>query len=124
MKLAAWMAGGSVLAALLVASLPGVADLEIWLGMLAPMAVTSGEWIATERKFREAPESVSSLMLRMFILKALLFAVYVGVLLMVGGLEPVPFVVSFMGFFLVLFVVEATALYRLGREAPGGRLKD
>lgn len=124
MKLAAWMAGGSVLGAWLVTLVPGVSNLEVWLGMLAPTAVTSGEWIATERKFRQAPESLSSLMLRMFIAKAVLFAVYVGVLLMVGRLEPGPFVVSFMGFFLVLFVVEAIALYRLGRKAPSGQLKN
>jgi hypothetical protein len=115
-RLAAYMAVGSVLVALLIALLPGVGGLEIFLGMLAPTAVTSGEWVVTERRFREAPESVSALMLQMFLLKAVLFAAYLAIVLVVSRVDAVPFVVSFVGFFLVLFVIEAAGLHRLGRE--------
>lgn len=114
MKLASYMVGGSVVSASLITALSGVGiHLEIWLGMIAPAAVAGGEWIATERTIKRAPDLLASLMLKIFIVKTILFAAYVTGVLALGPVRPAPFVASFVFFFVVLFITEAVALHRL-----------
>lgn len=114
MKLAGFMFFGAALSALLVTSLTGFkGSVDIWLGMLAPAAVASLEWSATERTIERAPGLVTSLMLRIFIGKVVVFAGYVTVVLAVTGVHAERFVVSFVSYFLALFIIEAFALHRL-----------
>ena len=116
MKPALWMVGGSVMAWLAAMALLGTREgLEMFLGMLAPLAVVAGTWILTERTYRRSPERLTSLMVTAFAGKLVFFGAYVAVMLRVLLLRPVPFMVSFASYFIVLYVVEALSLRRLFR---------
>jgi len=114
MKLVGGMVAGSLLSALVVTALAGPRAVpEVWLGMFGPLAVASIEWIAVERRYRRSPEGLTALRLRIFAGKMIFFAAYVGVMLGANLVRPVPFIVSFTGYFLALLVAEAVALSRL-----------
>ncbi|HKY20516.1 MAG TPA: hypothetical protein VJM31_04785 [Vicinamibacterales bacterium] len=110
MRKVTWLAAGSVLSAAVLAARFGR---EVWLGMLAPLVVTSATWILTERVYRASPERLSSVMISAFAAKLVFFGVYVGLAVGVFGIAPVPFVVSFTGYFIALHMIEALWLKRL-----------
>lgn len=124
MKLAAWMILGSLAPVALVTGF-GATDAvrEVWLGMLGPAIVAAFEWVVVERAFRRNPGSLTAVMIRLFAGKMIFFADYVGLLLGTMALEPVPFVVSFVGCFVGLLVVEAVFLGRLTSGLNGGANK-
>jgi hypothetical protein len=109
------MAGGSIAAALLAIALWGVGNgREILLGLLAPLLVTIGSWVAAERTYRRDPERLTSVMISGFAGKLVLFGAYVAVVVTtVPDLAPRPFVVSFTVFFIALHMAEAICLRRL-----------
>jgi hypothetical protein len=118
MKLAGLMVGGSALGALLASVAADFeATTEIWLGMAAPLALASTEWFVAERTHRRSPEAVTRVLLRFFVARMILFAGYVIAVLSIASIRPVPFVASFVGFFLALFIVGAFALRRLMASA-------
>ena len=86
---------------------------EVLLGMLAPLAAAGVSWVLTERTFKRNPEQLTALMIAAFGVKMLFFGVYVGVMVKVVGLRPVPFVVSFTSYFIALYSTEALLLRRL-----------
>jgi hypothetical protein len=109
-----WMAGaavGSWLAATGVAGLNS--GTEVLFGMLGPLAAVIGSWAMVERTYRVNPQRVTAVMIAAFAAKMVFFGVYVAVMLRVLALRPVPFVASFMGFFLGLYAMEALYLRRL-----------
>jgi hypothetical protein len=83
------------------------------LGMTAPLAATAVSWVLTERTFTRSPERLTGLMLAGFAAKMVFFGAYVAVMLKVVGLRPVPFVASFTGCFIALYLIEALLLRRL-----------
>ncbi len=114
MKPALWMVGGSVMAWLAAMALLGTrAGLEMFLGMLAPLAVATWTWILTERTYRRSPERVTSLMVAAFAGKMVFFGAYVAIALKGLSLQPIPFVVSFTSYFIGLHLTEALCLRRL-----------
>jgi hypothetical protein len=114
MKLVWWMISGSVLSCLLVTIVIGPsARTGVWLGMLGPLASAVVSWIALERRYVRRPAALTGLLIRAFAAKMIFFAIYVSVLLKVGIVRPVPFVVSFMCYFVSLHVLEAIGLRRL-----------
>jgi hypothetical protein len=118
MKIGAGMVAVPVLSMFVITGLaPTDAVREAWLGMLGPSLVAAVEWIAIERAFRRDPGAVTGVMLRMFAGKMVFFGGYVILLFGSMALSPVPFVVSFVGYFLTLMVVEAFFLGRLTRIA-------
>jgi hypothetical protein len=119
MKLFWWMLSGSILSAI-VLSLLFDADirLEIWLGMLGPLASALISWIAMERQYLRRPAGMTSLMIKGFVAKMVFFAGYVTVLLSIGLVRPIPFVVSFTAYFILLHAVEAIGLHRLQAAYP------
>jgi hypothetical protein len=126
MKLFWWMLSGSVLSAI-VLSLLLDADirLEIWLGMLGPLASALVSWIIMERQYRRRPAGMTSVMIKAFAAKMVFFAGYVTVLLSIDLVQPIPFIVSFTAYFILLHATEAIGLYRLqaaDRAAPSGAL--
>jgi len=127
MKLVWWMLAGSILSSLVLSPLFGAeARLEIWLGMLGPLASAVASWIAMERQHLRRPEGMTRLMIRAFAAKMVFFAAYIAVLLRSGWVRPIPFVVSFMGYFLSLHAAEAFGLRRLqaaGLPASPGNLR-
>ena len=114
MRLFWWMLLGSVLSAIVLSALLG-ADirLEIWLGMLGPLASALVSWIAMERQYLRRPAGMTSLMIKGFAAKMVFFAGYVTVLLSIDVVQPIPFVVSFTAYFISLYAIEAIGLHRL-----------
>ncbi len=63
-----------------------------------------------------APERVTGVMVTGLAVKMVFFGVYVAGMLKGAGLRPVPFVVSFAGYFIALHAMEAVFLRRLFAE--------
>jgi hypothetical protein len=113
------MIGASVGSCVAVtALLGGQTGFAVMLGMLAPLAVTVGTWVAIERAHRRNPADVTGLMMAAFAGKMVFFGAYVVVVLRGLSVRPEPFVISFTAYFIGLYLVEALYLRRLfaGRE--------
>ena len=106
-------------AASLVAALAAVAvagretGADVLLGMLAPLAATAGSWVLIERTFKRDPQRLTALMIGAFGAKMLFFGAYVAVMFTIVGVQPVPFIVSFTGYFIALYLTEALLMRRL-----------
>ena len=110
MRRIGWATAGSVLSALPLAMRFGS---EVWLGMFAPLVVVSVTWMLTERVYKASPERLTSVMISAFAGKLVFFGVYVGLAIGVLGVQPVPFALSFAGYFIALHTIEALWLKRL-----------
>jgi hypothetical protein len=114
MKAVAWMAGVSLgCAALAIAAAGRQSAAEVLLGMVAPLAAAGLSWVLTERTYKRDPQALTGLMTAAFGAKMVFFGTYVAVMLKVVGLHPLPFVVSFTGYFIALFLTEALLMRRL-----------
>jgi hypothetical protein len=114
MKAVWWMIAASVGSWLAVTALVGTSgSVDILAGMLGPLAVVTGTWLMTERTYRQRPEQLTALMIAAFAGKMVFFGAYVAIALMVFSLRPVPFVASFIGYFIGLYLIEALCLRRL-----------
>src|SRR5262245_24044401 len=117
MKAAGAMAAASVAGWLAATAVFGPAHaLEIQCGLIGPLVAVSASWIATERAFRRHPERLTALMVGSFGAKLIFFGAYVAIGVRLWSLRPVPFVVSFTGYFIGLYAVEAVLLQRLFAE--------
>ncbi len=117
MKFVAAIVAASLASCAAATLLSGDAGREIVLGMIAPLAETAGTWVIVERGFRRNPAGVTSILMAAFAAKMIGFGVYVAAVLGVLGLRPLPFVVSFTGFFIGLHLAEALMLRRLVASA-------
>jgi hypothetical protein len=72
-----------------------------------------GSWLVTARVHAADPARVTGAMIVGFGAKALLFGAYVAWAVRGVGLRPVPFALSFAGFFIVTYAMEAIFLRRL-----------
>jgi hypothetical protein len=114
MKFVGWVAAASVLSALTITALLGErVEFEVWLGMAGPLVAELATWVVVERTHKRRPEQVSGQLLRAFLGKVVFFGVYVAVALTAGPVRPLPFVVSFTGYFLALHLTAAVGLRRL-----------
>lgn len=89
------------------------AALEIWLGMIAPLAAALTSMAAIERVFSRDPRQLTSVMITAFAAKMVLFGAYVGVVVGTAPVAPVPFVASFVAYFVALHLTEAMWLRAL-----------
>jgi hypothetical protein len=105
-----WLSAASVVSAAVLAVRFGR---EVWLGMLAPLAVVSVTWMLTERVHKTNPGVVTSVMIGAFAGKLVFFAAYVALTIAVLDVRPVPFAASFAGYFVALHMIEALWLKRL-----------
>jgi len=113
---AAWMAGVGLASWLAVTLAAGAATHpEALFGLLGPLASAAATAVLTERTHRTAPERVTRVMLGALGAKIVFFGAYVVVMLEVLALRPVPFAVSFAGYFVLLYGMEALFLQRLLR---------
>jgi hypothetical protein len=109
-----WMAGAGIGSWLAATGVAGTTSgTEVLFGMLGPLAAVIGSWAMVERTHRLNPQRVTAVMIAAFAAKMVFFGVYVAVMLKVLALRPIPFVASFMGFFLGLYAMEALYLRRL-----------
>jgi hypothetical protein len=83
------------------------------LGMVAPLAAAGVSWVLIERTFKRDPQQLTALMIGAFVAKMLFFGAYVALMLALVGVRPVPFVVSFTGYFIALYLTEALLMRRL-----------
>jgi len=86
---------------------------EAGYALAAPLAAAVGSWLITERVHAVDPARVTPAMVASFGVKALLFGAYVVVAVRGLGLRPLPFALSFAGFFVALYATEASFLWRL-----------
>ena len=118
MKPVAWMVGASVVSWLIASRLAGAdANPEVLYGMLAPLLVAVVSWVVIERTYRSSPERLTGVMVQGLAVKAVFFGAYIVAMLRLIGLRPVPFVISFTGYFIALHVIEALFLQRLVKSA-------
>jgi hypothetical protein len=122
MKPAWWMVVAALGSWLVVAVMPGVeSDVEVLLGMIAPLTAAVATWILVTRTYSSQPERLTPLMVLAFGGKLVFFGVYVTVMLGVLSVRPLPFVISFTAYFIALHLFEALCLKRLfssGTPAP------
>jgi hypothetical protein len=86
---------------------------EAGYALAGPLVAAVGSWLITARVHAADPGKVTSAMVAGFGVKALLFGAYVVVAVRGLGLRPFPFALSFAGFFVVLYAVEAYFLWQL-----------
>ncbi len=114
MKLVWWMAAASVLSSIARAAwLGSQSGLDILLGMTGPLVAVLWSRLAIERMYKRHPEAVTSLMVKAFGAKMIFFAGYISLIIGAGWVHPIPFVISFTLYFLVLHVTAALSLRRL-----------
>jgi hypothetical protein len=110
------MVGAGVASWLLIGAVEWTLNPEVFWGMAGPLLATVGTWLAIAVTHSRAPGQLNSVMVAGFALKAVFFGAYVVVMLRGLDLRPVPFVVSFTGYFIVLYAMEALFLRRLLRS--------
>ena len=118
MKQVAWMGAAALVSWLLVATIAGSdANPEVLYGMVGPLVVAAASWLATERTFTASPERLTGVMVKGLALKAVFFGAYVAGMLRLLDVRPVPFVLSFTGYFIALHTMEALFMRRLFARA-------
>ena len=75
---------------------------EVFLGMTAPLLVTIFSIFWIEKVFKTDKEKLTATMAKSFFIKMVLFALYFIIILGFYTFEPIPFVISFTGFFILL----------------------
>src|SRR5687767_481300 len=115
-----WMIAGSVLSAFVIVFVIGAylghgldLHLAVWLGMAGPLLATLCSMVATDRAYRNRPSSVTGVMITAFVAKMVFFGGYIALVITSGWVRPVPFALSFIGYLLVFYIVEAFRLRRL-----------
>jgi hypothetical protein len=108
-----WMVGTSVAAWAVIAAAGGArVNPEALFGMLGPLVSAGATWIAVRWAQRSAAANLMGVMIAGFALKMVFFGAYVAAMLRFLALRPVPFVVSFTGYFIALYAMEALFLRR------------
>jgi len=116
------MIGVGLLSWLIVAGIAGTrANPEVLYGMAGPLAVAALSWIMTERTYLSRPEPTRLIRMavRNMAIKAVFFGTYMGVMLRVLTVRPLPFVVSFISYFLAFHLLEALFIQRLVTGGAG-----
>ena len=118
-----WMVGLSGLSWLVAAGLLDTqARIAVLYGMLGPLAMVAGSWVLMERAYRRNSQRLTGIMVAAFAGKLVFFGAYVAVMLRVLSLSPRPFVASFTGYFIALYLIEALYLRRLLAGSPRATL--
>lgn len=121
----AWMIGASVAAWAALSLSNRDLNPEVLFGMLGPLVSACATWMVVARAAATTPERVTGVMVTGLAVKMVFFGAYVVGMLKGAGLRPVPFVVSFAGFFIALHAMEAGFLRRvfaeMGRSTPAAR---
>jgi hypothetical protein len=87
--------------------------IEIFLGMTIPLLVTIFSIMWINKVFKTDPDKLTATMTKSFFIKMVLFALYFVIILSFYTFEPNPFVISFTGFFILFYIIEAIFLQKL-----------
>ena len=107
------MVAGSMASWLVVCAARPAITTEVFYGMFGPLVASAATWMVVERVDRERPEKVFSVLLAGFLVKLVFFGAYVAAVFQKPGLQAVPFVLSFTGYFVALYGVQAFWLSRM-----------
>ncbi len=88
-------------------------SIAILFGMLGPLFSVTATWVLAGWVYQRNPTAMTAFMMTAFAAKMVFFGGYVAVMLRLLSLRPVPFVVSFTSYFIVLYAIEALHLRRL-----------
>ncbi|MBI2150309.1 MAG: hypothetical protein HYU27_06855 [Acidobacteria bacterium] len=114
MKAALWMVAASLTVWVGTAAIVDRrTSIEVLYGMLGPLAAACVTGLLAERTYKRNPEKLTRLMTMAFAGKMVFFGAYLGVMLRLIRLRPAPFAVSFVGYLVALYVMEALYLRRL-----------
>ena len=86
---------------------------EIFLGMIAPLLVSIVSIQICKKAFSNSPSKLTASLTKSFLIKMILFALFFVIVLSFYTFEPIPFVISFTGFFILFYVIEAVFLQKL-----------
>ena len=86
---------------------------EIFIGMIAPLLITLISIMWIKKVFKTNPAKVTATMTKSFFIKMVLFALYFIIILSFYAFNPSPFVISFTGFFILFYIIEAIFLKKL-----------
>jgi hypothetical protein len=86
---------------------------EILLGMIAPLLVSIFSIQLVKRANSASPKKLTATLTKSFFIKMVLFALYFIIILTFYAFEPIPFVISFTGFFILFYIIEAIFLQKL-----------
>lgn len=117
MKQVTLMIGGC-LATWLAATLAGGPAVAIFFGMLGPLVAVGATWLLVERAHRLDPARVGPLLMSAFAVKLVFFGVYVLAVTRLPGVDAAPFAVSFVGYFIALYIVQAVLIRGLSSLQP------
>ena len=80
---------------------------EIFTGMIAPLLVGVTTVLIVTHTHNKEPRRVTNLLVKALIAKMVLYGVYIVVIVVILGFDPLAFIVSFAGFFILLHGLEA-----------------
>lgn len=86
---------------------------EIFLGMILPLLIGIYSISVNKYIYNKTPEKLTRAMVINFFLKLIIYGLYIAILLGFYTFREVPFIVSFVGFFIVLYGIEAYYLRKL-----------
>ncbi len=86
---------------------------EILLGMIAPLLVSIFSIQLVKRANSASPKKLTATLTKSFFIKMVLFTLYFIIILTFYAFEPIPFVISFTGFFILFYIIEAIFLQKL-----------
>lgn len=115
-----WMVGATVAFGLVAGTLLGTVS-EVLFGMAGPLTAAGTTWVLAARTNRRHPERLKALMIKAFAAKMIVYGAYVVLVLEVLQVRPMPFVISFTGYFIALHGIEAFCLTRLVAGAQSSR---
>ena len=117
MKFVAYLAGGSILAAIVFNAVSRAAGLgaerEIWFGMLGPMLASVVTWVVIGREKILNQQKMLRCLIQAFVVKFLFFGAYIIVLVKTDQVRPGFFVCCFAVFYIALHVAETFELRRV-----------
>jgi len=113
-KAAATMAAASIGGAAMAIAMAGRQNgPDVLLGMMAPLGATAISWVLIERTYKRDPQQLTALMVGAFGAKMVFFGAYVAAMFTLVGVQTVPFIASFTGYFIALYLTEALLMRRL-----------
>ena len=83
---------------------------EIFLGMIAPLFIGIGSIFLLSIANQKSPEYVNRVMVKSFIVKMILYAIYFIYIFTFYTFNPMPFVLSFVGYYITLHISEVLFL--------------
>ena len=86
---------------------------SVFFGILGPFLAVAVTWLLVERVARQSPAALTSVMMIGFVVKMVLFAVYVVAVVRLAVVDWTAFTISFAASFIALYAVEALLLRRL-----------